>query len=153
MFALGTMAVSVAYVPFAFVQAMGRPDLTAKRHMFELPFYFVLSYFAIRTFGIFGAAVVWSLWAVIDLILMNRIFLRELGKSGSSEQPNSWFGLCVIFGLTIGIGYLGPTWAQALTAVVAPSTFLYWGWKRWLYPDDRVLLCGFLPPSVRALVQ
>lgn len=149
LFALGTMAVSIAYVPFAFVQAMGRPDLTAKRHILELPFYFVFSYFAIRTFGNIGAAVVWSTWAVIDLVLMNRIFRRELGKSGFSERSNSWSGLCVIFGLTAGIGYLGPTWAQTTAAVLAPSTFLYWGWKRWLSLEDRVQLCGFLPPGLR----
>ena len=70
LFAIGVLANSIAYIPFAMTQALGRPDVTAKRHLIELPFYVLLLYYFIEHFGLKGAAGVWVIWACVDMIFM-----------------------------------------------------------------------------------
>lgn len=47
---------SVAQVPFALIQSCGRPDLTAKLHLAELPIYLGVFVLLVARFGIVGAA-------------------------------------------------------------------------------------------------
>jgi O-antigen/teichoic acid export membrane protein len=68
--AVGVLANSVALVPFSFVQGIGRPDLTAKLHLLELPFYLGLLYWLIRVDGIEGAAIAWTARTVFDALAL-----------------------------------------------------------------------------------
>ena len=67
---LGVIINSIAYVPFTYLQGVGRPDVPAKIHLFELSFYLVGMWFAIQHFGINGAAVVWCVRILIDSLAM-----------------------------------------------------------------------------------
>jgi O-antigen/teichoic acid export membrane protein len=64
--AAGVLVNSVGQVAFAFVQAAGRPDIPAKLHMLEVPFYVALMWLLIPTFGIAGVAAAWSLRCMLD---------------------------------------------------------------------------------------
>src|SRR5207245_112880 len=68
--AVGVFLNAMAYLPSAFVQAVGRPDLTAKLHLLELPFYMPLLWFAAIRFGPSGVAGAWCLRVVVDLVLL-----------------------------------------------------------------------------------
>lgn len=68
--AVGLFANCCAQVPFAWIQAVGRPDVTGKLHLLQLPFYCVLLCAVTWTHGIVGAAVVWSARAVADYFLL-----------------------------------------------------------------------------------
>ena len=68
--ALGVFFNSIAHVPFALIQGMGRPDLTAKLHVIELPFYLLASVWLISEWGILGAAIAWSARVVLDSLLL-----------------------------------------------------------------------------------
>ncbi|NIP58768.1 MAG: flippase, partial [Gemmatimonadetes bacterium] len=59
--AAGVFLNGVAQVPFALVQGVGRPDLSARFHLLEAPFYFLVLWIGLRWWGIIGAAVAWSL--------------------------------------------------------------------------------------------
>jgi len=61
---------SMAHVPFAHLQSVGRPDLTAKIHLMELPVYLVMLFFLARSWGITGVAVAWILRVMIDTFLL-----------------------------------------------------------------------------------
>src|SRR5258706_3691946 len=50
--ALGVLANSLALIPFTFVQGVGRPDLTAKLHLLELPVYLGILLLLIHADGI-----------------------------------------------------------------------------------------------------
>ncbi|HJQ21040.1 MAG TPA: flippase [Gemmatimonadaceae bacterium] len=52
------------------IQALGRPDITGKYHAAELPFYALLLWFLLPRFGILGAAIAWSVRAVVDAIVL-----------------------------------------------------------------------------------
>jgi hypothetical protein len=53
-------------VAFAFVQGAGRPDIPAKLHAAEIPFYAALLWLLIPAFGIDGVAAAWTLRCVLD---------------------------------------------------------------------------------------
>jgi hypothetical protein len=60
----------MAHVPFTHLQSVGRPDVTAKFHLMELPVYIVMLLFLARSWGITGVAVAWLLRVMIDTILL-----------------------------------------------------------------------------------
>ena len=48
-------------IPYAVVQADGRPDLTALAHLTELPLYLLAAWLLIGAYGAKGAAIAWTL--------------------------------------------------------------------------------------------
>jgi O-antigen/teichoic acid export membrane protein len=70
---LGFWVNGFARIVFAQLQASGRPDLVAKCHMFEVIPYFVILYLSLTQFGLFGAAMAFSLRVVFDFILLARL--------------------------------------------------------------------------------
>jgi len=82
---LGVMANALAQVPFALVQASGRPDLTAKLHLIELPLYVAALWVMIGKFGVVGAALAWTARATIDSGLLFTIsFFIPSGSRAAS---------------------------------------------------------------------
>jgi O-antigen/teichoic acid export membrane protein len=78
--AAGMFVNCLAQVPFALVQGVGRPDLTAKLHLIELPGYLFALWWLSRTHGIEGAAIAWTARVFIDafaLFAMSKRFLRH----------------------------------------------------------------------------
>ncbi len=68
--AAGVLINSLALIPFTYIQGVGRPDVTAKFHLVEAPFYLLLLWFGVQLFGIVGAATVWTIRVSIDGILL-----------------------------------------------------------------------------------
>ncbi|WP_342359372.1 flippase [Terrarubrum flagellatum] len=61
---------SLAYVPYAQLQAEQRPNLIARLHVLEILPFVALLWFAIGRWGIVGAATAWSLRAIVDSLLL-----------------------------------------------------------------------------------
>ncbi|MEW5791482.1 MAG: flippase [Pseudomonadota bacterium] len=68
--AVGVFINSMAHTPFALVQGAGRPDLTAKLHLIELPIYLFLLLWLLHLYGIVGAAMAWTLRVTLDTTLL-----------------------------------------------------------------------------------
>jgi O-antigen/teichoic acid export membrane protein len=68
--ALGVLANALAYVPYNLLQALGRPDLTGKFHVLELPLYVVLCALLIPRWGIAGAAMASTIRFTLDSALL-----------------------------------------------------------------------------------
>jgi O-antigen/teichoic acid export membrane protein len=68
--AAGVLVSSLAQVAFALVQGAGRPDITAKLHMLELPFYLAGLFWAVRVAGINGVAIAWFVRVTADTVLL-----------------------------------------------------------------------------------
>ena len=68
--AFGVLMNGVASVPFALIQASGRPDLTAKLHLLELPLYAGAVYFLTYHLGIVGTAIAWTGRTTLDAALL-----------------------------------------------------------------------------------
>jgi O-antigen/teichoic acid export membrane protein len=68
--AVGLLANSLAFVPFGMIQGLGRPDVTAKFHLLELPIFFLLLWYGVLHWGIVGAATAWTARVGLDLGLL-----------------------------------------------------------------------------------
>jgi O-antigen/teichoic acid export membrane protein len=93
--AAGVLINSLAQVAFAMIQGAGRPDLTAKLHLIELPLYVLGVYWLINTHGIKGAAIAWvarigidavCLFGMVPWFLPNNksIFLQKISAMGAA---------------------------------------------------------------------
>jgi len=67
---VGAFLNSQCYIPFALLHAGGRPDLTAKLHFIEAPFYLFAVWWLISTYGIEGAAIAWVLRVALDMLIL-----------------------------------------------------------------------------------
>jgi O-antigen/teichoic acid export membrane protein len=78
--AAGVAINCAAQVPFALLQARGRPDSAAKAHVIELPFYLAALFFLVPSYGIEGAAIAWCARSAVDAIVMFGLGSRRLGE-------------------------------------------------------------------------
>jgi O-antigen/teichoic acid export membrane protein len=99
-FATGVFINSVSTVPFALIQSAGRPSLTAKLHLFELPLYLVAVWTLTKRLGIEGAAIAWLGRIVLDTVLLFFFADRML-----QHQPK--FMVKVTASLTAGLLVVG----------------------------------------------
>lgn len=68
--AFGVLANGLAHVPFAYLQAIGRPDLTAKLHLLELVIHAPLTWWLVSRFSVPGAAIAWTFRVTLDALLL-----------------------------------------------------------------------------------
>ena len=99
--ALGCFINAPAQVAFIFIQASGRPDITAKLHLLEIPVYLLLFYFLIRQFGITGAAVAWTARMLLESILLLNIAPRFMETKLLEKRLYVYFSLAVCYLLLV----------------------------------------------------
>ncbi|MGH7407499.1 MAG: polysaccharide biosynthesis C-terminal domain-containing protein, partial [Candidatus Methylomirabilales bacterium] len=140
--AVGVLVNSLGWVPLSLIQAVGRPDLTAKFHLAEVPIQVILVWLLVNAWGIEGAALAWSLRVTLDGILR---FLAAARLSSSplrafvAEKVPHVVGLVVVFGsfamMVAAIDHLG--WLRIV--LVMAMLFLVAGviWRHLLDDADR----------------
>jgi len=123
--AVAVLVNSMAHVPFAHLQSVGRPDMTAKFHLMELPIYVVMLFFLAKSWGITGVAVAWLLRVIIDSFLLFFFSFRLLPECRFiiSRLPLMIAGalilnlaVALIIGLTIKFLVVGAIFLVALPA-------------------------------------
>ncbi len=81
---IGILINSAASLPYAVLEGKGRPDLTGKLHLAELPFYVLMVWILVKDYGIQGAAVAWSVRAAVDgaaLFVLGIRYVPELRQA------------------------------------------------------------------------
>lgn len=78
---IGVLINSFGHLGQALIQSYGRPDLTAKLHLFELIVYIPYLWFLIDRFGIIGAALAWTVRVSISTLALTLIARRCLAGS------------------------------------------------------------------------
>ncbi len=68
--AAGVLMNALAFIPYSLLQGVGRPDLTAKFHLAELPIHIGLVWFLVIHFGLPGAALAWTFRVTLDFVLL-----------------------------------------------------------------------------------
>ena len=147
--ALGTLANGIAYVPYNILQALGRPDLTAKLHLLELPFYTVLCVLLIPRWGICGAATASTVRFLLDSVLLFwavRKYCRCSLQSFRTGGPVRFLIATLVLGsslLTIRLAV--PSVALRLgLGVVVISTALLAAWTFAVDRTEKPRLIGIL---------
>ncbi len=139
----GVFMNSLAQVPFAMVQGAGRPDLTAKLHVVELPLYLLALWWLIGALGIEGAAIAWTARVAVDtavlFLLANRFF--------SGSAPYLRRTLMPTIAALLVLLMAGRPSAIESKVIVLVVVYLAYGVASWfliLSREDRVLVLGYL---------
>jgi O-antigen/teichoic acid export membrane protein len=139
--AVGVFINCLAWAPMAVVQGVGRPDLTAKLHIIELPLYLLILFWLTKIYGIEGAAVAWTARVAIDALVLFAVAKRFLPVRSSAQFRTFLFvasGLG-IFALTI----LLRGWEmKVLFLALILFGFLFVAWFVVLSPEERRLAQG-----------
>jgi len=152
---VGVFATSLAFVPFAFLQGLGRPDVVAKLLLLELPAYAVLAWFTIRSYGIAGAATIWSARVVLELLVLLllawRLYRLSPILSGEATLIRGLAAILALFLLLVATVLLlhGTFWVHAGISMIWIAGFCFAVWKLALDNLDRESVLSVLSPVLR----
>jgi O-antigen/teichoic acid export membrane protein len=90
----GVFINAMAQVPYAAILALGRPDITAKLHVMEFPFYLLLLWGSVTHFGIVGAALAWLIRVMIDAVLLFWIVPRMMPSTCAADASLAGMPAC-----------------------------------------------------------
>ena len=136
----------LANIPFAYLQALGRPDLTAKFHLAELPLYAALLIFMIERYGTMGAALAWFARILIDTVLLFGAAHRKQARIAATEL-NACLGALALFGIAAALSSRVPVAATFAGGTSVVFTFIAWKWG--LRSDERQMLLARLGYEAR----
>jgi O-antigen/teichoic acid export membrane protein len=100
--AVGVFINCHAHVPSGMVQSAGRPDITAKLHLAELPVYLLLLWWMLDSYGIVGVAIAWALRVSVDTVLLFVILNRILPTASLPAHNHMFMFGMALFALLIG---------------------------------------------------
>ena len=100
--AIGVFINSLAHVPLGLIQGAGRPDLTTKLHLMELPFYLFVLWWLLDAYGIIGVAVAWVLRVMVDTL-----FLFIMANRLVSVKATFMWRLLIMVGIALFVMVLG----------------------------------------------
>jgi len=147
--AAGVFLNVLAYVPYNALQALGRPDLTGKFHLLELPIYVALCLFLIPRWGIAGAAMANTLRLAFDAVLLFWAAQHYCSCSIRRAWANGiWLvavaGLFLLGSVALTRYLLTTEWARLAGALSASVLYFFIAWKFILNQRER-------PAIMRAL--
>jgi O-antigen/teichoic acid export membrane protein len=137
--AVGVFINCLSAAPFAVVQGVGRPDLTAKLHLLELPVYLAALFYLIKTHGIEGAAIAWTGRVAIDAVLLFGLaqHLLPVRSAIKLQTPLLAAATLVTFALAVVPGsFLSRAAFIALTLPI----FVLVTWFLVLSPEERLFV-------------
>lgn len=144
---IGILFMCIGQIPYAFIQGAGRPDLTGKLHLYQLPPYIAALSVAITHAGILGAAIVWTLRASVETFCMYALSQKILEKD---KLPHTYKGAVIIAAALVSLisGAFGSLKYRTLYFLLS---ILFWGWvflkyllsieeKEFLYRKTKLIL-------------
>ncbi len=136
---LGVFINCLAQVAFGFVQGAGRPDITAKIHLLELPIYIALLFVGLKYVGIQGAAIAWVIRVTIDGGLLFYLACRWLPKY-RENYVNALVLLIVSLSVLIGSMYISRTQDKLIYLVVVLTGLSLLTWFKLISVQERLVL-------------
>ncbi len=150
--AIGVFLNGLAQVPFSHLQGSGRPDITARIHLMELPLYAGMLFVLAQRMGIRGVALAWLIRVVADSVLMFWFSWRELREDRFVVTRLPYLSLAAVAAFVIATvpNSFGPRIAVAagICAVAMPLC-----WFRLLSARERSPLNLMIPGGRRAVAM
>jgi O-antigen/teichoic acid export membrane protein len=127
---LGVWLNGIAVIPYALLQAQGRPDVTAKIHVLEVAPYFGALWVGLHLNGLNGAAWAWAARAGTDAVLLfwaaRRGGFRALGASRRALFGGAAF---VIATCTGALTLFDDRLLHAALGALLITGVLIWSWR------------------------
>jgi O-antigen/teichoic acid export membrane protein len=137
--AFGVFINSFGMVPFGSIQADGRPDITAKLHLIELPIYFGILWFLLKKWGIEGAAIAWFLRLVLDDAVLYWVALRDLPEARAGVIRKGSF---ILFSCIVVLAFIWspPSSLLLRVGVISACLVTFFGvfWHTFLDANEKV---------------
>lgn len=134
--AIGVLVNSMAQVAFTLVQGAGRPDVTAKLHLIELPLYLLGVWWLTRTHGIEGTAMAWMGRVVLDTVFLLAFTPHLLPPTRPAVRQMA-LTLCAALGALAVAVLAGSVTAKALVFLLVLVSFVLAAWFLILTPEER----------------
>jgi len=139
--AVGTLFNSIGYIPYAFLDGIGRPDINAKVQLVELPFYFLLLWFSIKKGGINGAAFAWGIRTTVDFMVL-WFFAQRFSPVKKRIKIGWTHGVVILFILVSSIVFMihDNVMFKIISSAVIMSTFLLFSWHSILQKEEKTFI-------------
>jgi O-antigen/teichoic acid export membrane protein len=134
--AVGALINSVGFVGFAVLQGVGRPDLTGKLNLVELPLYVAAIWVLAKTMGLPGVAIAWTVRVFIDTAALWVMARRSLAVDRTllHTPAVTWLSM----GLALLVGAMLPgTMARIAYVFAAAAVYLPVAWFGLITPSER----------------
>jgi O-antigen/teichoic acid export membrane protein len=136
--AVGVFVNSLAQVPSALLQGVGRPDQTATLHLIELPLYLGLLWWLISTRGIEGAATAWTTRVGVDALFLFGLARRLLPGKNRMRLRSALLPAVALLILALAALLQGPIVKGVfLLGTIVCFVLVTWFWI--LTPEERKL--------------
>jgi O-antigen/teichoic acid export membrane protein len=135
----GVFFTCLGQIPYAFIQGAGRPDITGKLHLIELPAYLILLVLSINVAGIVGAAMMWTLRFAIDTIAMYLIAQKLLGIHRLDTCKKVSVLLLSLASLAVPV-ILQPFYWRALGCFLVLTVFVWSSLRYFLSAEEKDFL-------------
>jgi len=142
---------ALAFLPYSYLQAQGRPDLPAKLHLLEVLPYLAFLWWAIGAWGIQGAALAWTLRVSLDSLLLFAVAHRH-GKQTAHPSRQAAWGLLAAVTLLLAAALLmllavnQPAWVLGLGTLILVLLAL-WLWRN--TPQELIDLACIIKRKLR----
>lgn len=135
----GIFVYSLSFVPFSLLQGVGRPDISAKLHLAEIPVTIGLAWILMKHYGMQGAGVAWFIRCVFETGVMALLANRHAQGSGHAIRRSAGVtGLALLLMLAMA---LTPSFLLRLALYpVAVAAFLLLSWHWLLTAEERVAM-------------
>src|SRR2546422_3470003 len=140
---IGVMMNGLATVPFTLLQALGKPDLTGKLQLVELPAYWLAVTWLIRHQGIEGAAIAWCARVGVDAVILFVLTGTHVPVSRSSVRRLAIPMVAAIVVLVPPM-LLSGLLAKVLYVVGLTIPLALAGWFRLLTADERLIVADWV---------
>jgi O-antigen/teichoic acid export membrane protein len=141
--AAGVFINSISHIPATFINGCGRPDITTKLNLLELPLYLAGAWFLASRYGINGMAMAWTLRATVDCLILFMIVRRFL----KNLHDYNWFALRSVF-LPLCLFAVAASLAGLVSKILFLSfvlgVFVLVVWRSMLVEDEKIMVCKFL---------
>lgn len=136
---VGVFINSFAFVPFGLIQSAGRPDLTARLHLAELPFYLLILWWLVGEFGIVGAGIAWVLRVTVDAIILF-VMAHRLLPSVSPFSLRPVFIVGMVFSMLVLGVVIHDLAMKGLFLILVLLVFTVVAWFVILATDERDMI-------------
>jgi O-antigen/teichoic acid export membrane protein len=136
--AAGVFINGLAQVFVTLIQGVGRPELTARLHLLELPLYLPLLWWAVRAHGVVGAAAAWTARVSLDCLLHFWVAHRILEDKSVLRRIAA--GLVVALGALMAPLGVAAGFPRAAVALLVLIAFLMGTWRILLGEEERTFI-------------